>query len=39
MLEERATKNYAHDIRMMYDSPPHFLKPDGSGWEITEWND
>jgi len=32
-------KNYAHDIRMMYDSPPHFLKPDGSGWEITEWND
>ena len=31
-------KNYAHDTRMSYDAPPHFLKPEGSGWEITQWN-
>lgn len=31
-------KNYAHDTRMSYDAPPHFLDPEGSGWEITEWS-
>ena len=32
-------KDYAHDPRMNYDQPPHFLDPEGSGWEITEWNE
>lgn len=30
-------KNYAHDPRMMFDSPPNFLRPVDSGWEIVEW--
>ena len=33
------SKNYAHDIRMSYDAPPHFLDPEGSGWEIIGWNE
>ena len=31
-------KNYAHDPRMMYESPPYYNLPDLSGWEIDEWN-
>ncbi|MDF2537654.1 MAG: putative secreted protein [Herbinix sp.] len=30
-------KDYAHDTRMMYDSPPFFLMPEESGWEIKDW--
>lgn len=33
------SKNYAHDTRMNYDAPPHFLSPEGSGWEILSWNE
>lgn len=32
-------KNYAYDPRMMYDNPPHFLKPENSGWEIRSWTE
>jgi hypothetical protein len=30
-------KNYSHDPRMAYDTPPHFLEPVNSGWEIVSW--
>jgi len=30
-------KDYNHDPRMAYDSPPHFLEPTNSGWEIQSW--
>ncbi len=30
-------KDFAHDNRMLSDSPPHFLVPEESGWEIVEW--
>lgn len=30
-------KNYSHDSRMRYDSPPHFLEPTNAGWEIVTW--
>ncbi len=32
-------KNYAHDPRMLYMSPPHFLSPSKSGWHIFEWKE
>ncbi len=32
-------KDYAHDPRMIYDQPPYFLDPEGSGWEITDWTE
>ncbi len=32
------SKNYAHDTRMLYDSPPQFLSPENSGWEIVTWS-
>jgi hypothetical protein len=32
-------KEYAHDPRMMYDAPPHFLEPENAGWEIVEWRE
>jgi len=32
-----AHKNYSHDPRMAYDTPPHFLEPTNSGWEIVTW--
>lgn len=32
-------KSYAHDPRLHYDAPPHFLVPNNSGWEIYEWNE
>lgn len=33
------TKDYAHDDRMLYEAPPHFLAPEMTGWEILEWNE
>lgn len=30
-------KDYAHDPRMAYDTPPHFLEPVNAGWEIVNW--
>ncbi len=32
-------KDYAHDPRMAYETPPHFSEPDKSGWEITDWTE
>jgi|Wag4MinimDraft_13_1082653.scaffolds.fasta_scaffold03026_2 Tfp pilus assembly protein PilE len=32
-------KNYVHDYRMAYDTPPHFLEPENSGWEIIGWKE
>ena len=32
-------KDYAHDNRMLYDAPPHFLEPEKSGWEVFEWSE
>jgi hypothetical protein len=32
-------KDYAHDPRMMYDSPPYFIEPANSGWKIDEWKE
>jgi hypothetical protein len=33
------TKDYAHDPRMSYDQPPHFMEPTESGWEIRDWKE
>lgn len=30
-------KQYYHDPRMAYDSPPHFLEPTNAGWEMMDW--
>ncbi len=32
-------KNYVHDPRLSYDTPPHFLEPLNSGWEIRAWRE
>lgn len=32
-------KNYWHDPRLMYDSPPGYLEAAGNGWEIIEWQE
>lgn len=31
------SKDYAHDTRMLYDSPPHYLVPEENGWNISVW--
>lgn len=30
-------KNYAHDPRMVFTAPPHFINPAESGWEVRDW--
>ena len=30
-------KNYTYDQRMKYESPPHFLEPVASAWQIVTW--
>jgi len=30
---------FMHDPRMMYESPPSFMGPNNSGWEIIEWHE
>lgn len=32
-------KNYTHDPRMAYLSPPHFLEPLNSGWVLSGWHE
>ncbi len=32
-------KNYRHDPRMRYDTPPHFLEPTNAGWEVVSWQE
>lgn len=39
VTNEGYAKDYAHDPRMMYDSPPHFIEPTQTGWEITAWEE
>ncbi len=31
------TKNYQHDPRMLYDTPPKFIEPENSGWYVKSW--
>jgi hypothetical protein len=30
-------KNYSYDNRLKYDSPPHFLNPVASAWQVVTW--
>ena len=30
-------KNYVYDQRLTYQSPPHFLEPVQTAWQITSW--
>jgi hypothetical protein len=30
-------KDYVYDQRLKYDSPPHFLNPVASAWQIVTW--
>ena len=32
-------KDYHHDQRMTYETPPHFLPPTNSGWMNLEWRE
>ena len=32
-------KNYSHDPRFLYDSPPHFPDPVNSGWQSSRWSE
>ena len=32
-------KNYAHDPRMDYNTPPHFLEPATAGWDVLRWTE
>ncbi len=32
-------KNYHHDPRMLYDTPPKFLEPVNSGWYVQSWRE
>lgn len=32
-------KNYAHDPRMTFNTPPHFIEPVNSGWELNIWRE
>lgn len=32
-------KNYWHDPRLMYETPPSFLEPSNAGWEMIEWQE
>ena len=31
------TKNYSYDQRLKYQSPPRFLNPVASAWQIVTW--
>ena len=33
------TKDYSHDPRMAFDTPPHFLEPANAGWEVLNWRE
>lgn len=32
-------KNYTHDPRMLYTSPPHYIEPANTGWQVGEWKE
>ena len=31
--------DYSSDYRMAYETPPHFLEPTNTGWEVKEWRE
>lgn len=33
------TKNYCHDPRMLYQSPPHYIEPANTGWQTMKWRE
>ena len=33
------SKNYAYDQRLKYDSPPKFLNPVASAWQVVTWSE
>lgn len=32
-------KNYTHDPRMLYTSPPNYIEPANTGWQVGEWKE
>lgn len=32
-------RTFVHDPRLMYESPPRFVGPNQSGWEMIEWKE
>ena len=32
-------KNYSHDPRMLYTSPPHYIEPSNTGWQAMQWRE
>lgn len=32
-------RTFVHDPRLMYESPPRFVGPENSGWEMVEWQE
>lgn len=32
-------KNYTHDPRMLYTSPPHYIEPANTGWQVGKWTE
>lgn len=32
-------KNYTHDPRMLYTSPPHYIEPANTGWQVGAWKE
>ncbi len=32
-------KNYCYDQRLKYDSPPDFLDPVASAWQVVTWTE
>ncbi len=33
------SRTFVHDPRLMYQSPPSFIDPKQSGWEMVEWQE
>jgi hypothetical protein len=31
-------ENDYYDLRLQYETPPHFLQPKYSGWEVLNWH-
>lgn len=32
-------KEYYHDPRMQYNTPPHYIEPARTGWAACEWKE
>ncbi|HWP95935.1 MAG TPA: DUF4900 domain-containing protein [Syntrophomonadaceae bacterium] len=33
------TKQYYHDPRMLYTTPPYYVQPGQTGWQVGEWKE